>query len=166
MKDWAGQGHNIHSTMFQDELSVMDLKGHTEPTQTSAENRRYSQILPLLSAFKHCEGAGNHRKSRNFAEQNRKMQVGVCTLKSVHFSSALVTTCSTCVSSKTNATMTLSASRHQNVNKSRCMIMSYAVWLPAPCLSGTFLCRVTKNVSFWVWFDRLPVSWSPRRKSL
>ena len=60
---------------LQGELKVKELRWQREPkTQIFAENRRFSQIRPFSSKFKHLEGAGNRRKPQIFAENRRFSQ--------------------------------------------------------------------------------------------
>ena len=75
-------------------LSLGALKGIPK-TQIFAENRRFSQICPFSWKFQHLEGAPQEtadfrRKPKIFAESRRKPQIGFRHLRSVTFSSALL----------------------------------------------------------------------------
>ena len=98
------------TTITQGALKGTELRWQREPkTQTFAENRRFSQIHPFSWKFKHLEGAGNRRKPqifarkpKIFAENRRKPQIGLRHLRSVTFSSALITKKEFCISCRIN----------------------------------------------------------------
>ena len=74
--------------LYQGALKGTDLRRQTEPnSQTfTKKNRRFSQIQEIQA----LEGAGNRRKPQVFAENRRKLRIGVRRLRSVTFISALL----------------------------------------------------------------------------
>ena len=72
--------------------SVRNSQGGGLKVTDQAQNAGFRRFISSKSVdnFQHSEGEGDRRKLQVFAENRRKPQIGVCNLRSVTLSAAIV----------------------------------------------------------------------------